>query len=250
MSDLTPETLAELRRLYEVAFSVAAPENDWEEWTSKAAEAFPALLHAAAERDRLARLLDEPRRSGCAVEIAGVRIVPCDERGQTADMLAADRLRRELAEAELAAQRTVRLPTVAECRQARKDVLIDNWDWHASAVLDLVASLNPTWVEVPPDATIPAGTLVRAEYQEYANRAKEWATEVDRTPAMWQSGVVYLVPSGTVLEFPLDPRVESVARAIHDAGKSEYIWDNEPASVRDNYVRLAKAAIDAIGEDI
>ena len=97
MSDLTPETLAELRRLYEVAFSVAAPENDWEEWTSKAAEAFPALLDAAAERDRLARLLDEPRRSGCAVEIAGVRIAPCDERGQTADMLAADRLRRELA---------------------------------------------------------------------------------------------------------------------------------------------------------
>ena len=91
---------------------------------------------------------------------------------------------------------------------------------------------------------------MRAEYQEYANRAKEWATEVDRTPAMWQSGVVYLVPSGTVLEFPLDPRVESVARAIHDAGKSEYIWDNEPASVRDNYVRLAKAAIDALGEDI
>ena len=97
MPDLTPETLAELRRLYEAAFSVAAPENDWEEWTSKAAEAFPALLNAAAERDRLARLLDEPRRSGCAVEIAGVRIAPCDERGQTADMLAADRLRRELA---------------------------------------------------------------------------------------------------------------------------------------------------------
>jgi len=94
---VTPETLAELRRLYEVAFSVAAPENDWEEWTSKAAEAFPALLDAAAERDRLARLLDEPRRSGCAVEIAGVRIAPCDERGQTADMLAADRPRRELA---------------------------------------------------------------------------------------------------------------------------------------------------------
>ena len=99
---LAPETLAELRRLYEAAFTVAAPENEWEEWTSKAAEAFPALLDAAAERDRLAGLLDEPRRSGCAVEIAGVRIAPCDERGQTADMLAADMLaadrpRRELA---------------------------------------------------------------------------------------------------------------------------------------------------------
>ena len=93
---VTPEMQAELRRLYEAAFSVAAPENDWEEWTSKAADAFPALLDAAAERDRLAGLLDEPRRSGCAVEIAGVRIAPCDERGQTADMCAlaaaADRL--------------------------------------------------------------------------------------------------------------------------------------------------------------
>ena len=49
-----------------------------------------ALLDAAAERDRLAGLLDEPRRSGCAVEIAGVRIAPCDERGQTADMRALD----------------------------------------------------------------------------------------------------------------------------------------------------------------
>ena len=48
------------------------------------------LLDAAAERDRLAGLLDEPRRSGCAVEIAGVRIAPCDERGQTADMRALD----------------------------------------------------------------------------------------------------------------------------------------------------------------
>ena len=67
------------------------------ELLASAVNALPALLDAAAERDRLARLLDEPRRSGCAVEIAGVRIAPCDERGQTADMLAADRLRRELA---------------------------------------------------------------------------------------------------------------------------------------------------------
>ena len=43
-----------------------------------------------ADRDRLAGLLYEPRRSGCAVEIAGVRIAPCDERGQTADMRALD----------------------------------------------------------------------------------------------------------------------------------------------------------------
>ena len=87
MSDLTPEMQAEMRRLLD------APPQD----ITIARDDALALLDAAAERDRLARLLDEPRRSGCAVEIAGVRIAPCDERGQTADMLAADRLRRELA---------------------------------------------------------------------------------------------------------------------------------------------------------
>ena len=54
MNNLTPETLDELRRLYEVAFAVGSPENDWEEWTSKAADAFPALLDAAEERDEIA----------------------------------------------------------------------------------------------------------------------------------------------------------------------------------------------------
>ena len=248
MTELTPETLAELRRLYEAAFTVTATENEWEEWTSKAAEAFPALLHAAAERDRLARLLDEPRRSGCAVEIAGVRIAPCDKRGQTADMLAADRLRRELAYmAE--ARGNARLPTVEEVADV---INRSGYSDMAREVLDLVASLNPTWVEVPPDATIPAGTRVRAEYQEYANRAKEWATEVDRTPAMWQPGVVYLVPSGTVLEFPLDPRIEAVARAIakSDCGDGGADWDGLSAAERDTYVAFAKAAVAALGEDI
>lgn len=56
-----------------------------------------ALLDDVDERDRLARLLDEPRRSGCAVEIAGVRIAPCDERGQTADMRERDTLADRLA---------------------------------------------------------------------------------------------------------------------------------------------------------
>lgn len=149
MSDLTPETLAELRRLAELANDLPGG-SDWlhgevgdgtetvAEWMDKCsahpdapaagllrvvwsegsgetkvivqaivgdtesapiraafmANANPAvvlaLLDAAAERDRLAGLLDEPRRSGCAVEIAGVRIAPCDERGQTADMRALD----------------------------------------------------------------------------------------------------------------------------------------------------------------
>ena len=108
---VTPETLAELRRL--LTDSTIASPGPWRRigervddcdrfevgaficeqdaaLVAAAVNALPALLDAAAERDRLARLLDEPRRSGCAVEIAGVRIAPCDERGQTADMRALD----------------------------------------------------------------------------------------------------------------------------------------------------------------
>lgn len=135
MPDLTPEKLAELRRLAE-----AATPGPWEafgavdgrrgeRWlgvttdmraieSARAGDVFAAqnctrqdalfiaaanpatvlaLLDDVDERDRLARLLDEPRRSGCAVEIAGVRIAPCDERGQTADMRERDTLADRLA---------------------------------------------------------------------------------------------------------------------------------------------------------
>ena len=154
--------------------------------------------------------------------------------------------------AESATVRPIRLPTVEECHQAIADryALDDGWDWCASVVLDLAARLNPTWVPVPADATIPAGTLVRVEYQEYAHRAQEWTAKEDRTPAMWQSGVVYLVPSGTALEFPLDPRIEATARAIYIADNQEdddQCWDTTPTSIRDIYVELAKAAAEALG---
>ena len=113
MTNLTPETLAELRRLLDCSSklpwecyrphfasgyhsitasdgqTVAVEAGEYDaELIAAAINALPALLAAAAERDRLAGLLNEPRRSGCAVEIAGVRIAPCDERGQTADMRA------------------------------------------------------------------------------------------------------------------------------------------------------------------
>ena len=95
----TPD-VAELRRLlaaYRAASGLAPIVDAWYEVARAAHAALPALLDADAERDRLARLLDEPRRSGCAVEIAGVRIAPCDKRGQTADMRERDALRAELA---------------------------------------------------------------------------------------------------------------------------------------------------------
>ena len=160
-------------------------------------------------------------------------------------------------EAELAAPRPARLPTVEECHQeladryAREGYPTGNyWDWCASVVLDLAEKLNPTWVEVPPDATIPAGTRVRVEDQEYANRAQELAADVDKTPAAWQAVGVCLVPSGTVLKFPLDPRIEATARAIYTAdiqGGDEPCWDSTPTSIRDIYVELAKAAAEALG---
>ena len=106
MSDPTdtvpsPETPdeAELRRLLDDMRALATREGVYNgnRAVLNIIERVEPLLDAADERDRLARLLDEPRRSGCAVEIAGVRIAPCDERGRTSDMCAADHLRRELA---------------------------------------------------------------------------------------------------------------------------------------------------------
>ena len=173
---------------------------------------------------------------------------------------ACDALWNEMAEAvedELVAPRPVRLPTVEEARQAIADRYAlegypagDHSDWCASVVLDLAAKLNPTWVEVPPDATIPAGTRVRFEYQEYANHAQEWTTKVDKTPAPRQTEGVYLVPSGTVLKFPLDPRIEATARAIYIAdnqGGDDQCWDTTPTVIRDIYAELAKAAAEALG---
>ena len=135
MPDLTPEKLAELRWLAEAATPGpweafgAVDGRRGERWlgvttdmrateAARAGDVFAAqdctrqdalfiaaanpaavlaLLDGVDERDRLARLLDEPRRSGCAVEIAGVRIAPCDERGQTADMRERDTLADRLA---------------------------------------------------------------------------------------------------------------------------------------------------------
>ena len=152
----------------------------------------------------------------------------------------------ETAEAELAAPRPVRLPTVEECHQAIgascTNALVDP----ASVVLDLVASLNPTWVEVPPDATIPAGTRVRTEQDNYTSEqtiVHDWHGDHRNRKSR------FFVPSGTVLTTP-DPRIEVAARAIYIAdnqGGDDQCWDTASAAIRGTYVRLAKAAADALG---
>lgn len=158
----------------------------------------------------------------------------------------------ETAEAELAAPRPVRLPTVEECHQAIgascTNALVDP----ASVVLDLVASLNPDWVPVPADATIPTGTRVRVEEPgtvratEFEWRPKDQVFAEDSAT----ENFAYFVPSGTVLEFTPDPRIEAAARAIYTADQQdgdEQCWDTDTDAIRDTYVKLAKAAADALG---
>lgn len=48
----------------------------------------------------------------------------------------------------------------------------------------------------------------------------------------------------------LDPRIEAAARAIHAADQQdgdEQCWDTDTDAIRDTYVKLAKAAADALG---
>ena len=110
----------------------------------------------------------------------------------------------ETAEAELAAPRPVRLPTVEEVREAIIAAERDGgWIEHtvARAVLDLIASRVPAWVPVPADATIFAGTLVRVEEPgtvratEFEWRPKDQVFAEDRAT----ENFAYFVPSGTVL---------------------------------------------------
>ena len=136
---VTPEMLAELRRLLD-----APPQH-----LTIARDDVLALLDAADERDRLAGLLDEPRRSGCAVEIAGVRIAPCDERGQTADMRALDTAADRLDHMREA-------PDVAELRRLAEAATPGPWEVndHRWSVL-IPTSGEPSIMEFP-DAEVCA----------------------------------------------------------------------------------------------
>ena len=159
--------------------------------------------------------------------------------------------------AESATVRPVRLPTVEEChkaildRYAKDSHRLDQPGWATDVVLDLVASLNPTWVPVPA-ATIPAGTRVRVEEPgtvratEFEWRPKDQVFAEDRAT----ENFAYFVPSGTKLVAPLDPRIEATARAIYTADQQdgdEQCWDTDTDAIRDTYVKLAKAAADALG---
>lgn len=49
---------------------------------------------------------------------------------------------------------------------------------------------------------------------------------------------------------PVGPRIEAAARAIYAADQQDgdgQCWDTDTTSIRDTYVRLAKAAAEALG---
>ena len=145
--------------------------------------------------------------------------------------------------AESATVRPVRLPTVEEVADV---INRSGYSDMAREVLDLVASLNPAWVPVPADATIPAGTLVRTEQDNYTSEqtiVRDWHGDHRNRKSR------FFVPSGTVLTTP-DPRIESAARAIYAADQQdgdEQCWGTDTDAIRETYIRLAKAAAEALG---
>ena len=139
---------------------------------------------------------------------------------------------------ELVTPHPVRLPTVEEVADV---INRSGYSDMAREVLDLVASLNPTWVEVPPDATIPAGTRMRTEQDNYTSEqtiVRDWHGDHRNRKSRF-----------FVLTTP-EPLIESAARAIYAADQQdgdEQCWDTDTTSIRDIYVELAKAAADALG---
>ena len=67
--------------------------------------------------------------------------------------------------------------------------------------------------------------------------------------ATLDAAAAVFVPSGTVLTTP-EPLIESAARAIYAADQQdgdEQCWDTDTDAIRDTYVKLAKAAAEALG---
>ena len=68
MPKLTPETIAELRLIYEEAMRVGSNEMAWDEWTTAISEAAEDLFDAAAERDALAVDADKWQRAALTLQ--------------------------------------------------------------------------------------------------------------------------------------------------------------------------------------
>lgn len=111
----------------------------------------------------------------------------------------------------------------------------------AQDVLDLVASRFNTWQRIELGDTIPEGTRYRFEYG--SGRAVENITPFPIDAASRGRWFIEKRPAAQV-----DPLVEKVAKAIHDADDESdgCSWDDEQHDrTRDVYRRLARAALKA-----
>ena len=237
MPDLTPEKLAELRRLldanevpwsayrpspnyaryeirddrgYDLAYTVEDALGGNAEIIVAAVNALPALLDAAAERDRLAakvervRALHGPRvlqvlGATCFAEECDHAAHPChlphvpaSSQVKTADNPA-----------------PIVLPTVKEVREAIiAGTKLGGWMPHtaAQAVLDLIASRVRHWVPVEPGTVIKAGTRLREDWDD---QIAEWTLGEDQDP--YQNcgrRCRYYIDPATVPAEPEDQRIK------------------------------------------
>lgn len=113
----------------------------------------------------------------------------------------------------------------------------------AQDVLDLVASRFNTWQRIEAGATIEEGTKFRFESLLFDGNAIEGTAVNTSRAAKNGRWFIERKPSEQV-----DPLVEKVAKAIHDADDESdgCSWDDEQHDrTRDVYRRLARAALKA-----
>lgn len=136
---------------------------------------------------------------------------------------------------------TIFLPSVDEMRELIAS-FPEGSPVTAQAALDLVASRCNTWQRIEAGATIEKGTKFRFESLLFDGNAIE-GTAVNTSRAA-KNGCWFIErkPSEQV-----DPVVEKVAKAIHDADEESdgVLWDEEPDYARRVYRRLARAALKA-----
>lgn len=134
------------------------------------------------------------------------------------------------------------LPSVDEAREVLRQSEGRFLTDAAQAVLDLIASRCNTWQRIEAGATIEKGTKFRFESLLFDGNAVEGTAVNTSRAAKNGRWFIERKPSEQV-----DPLVEKVAKAIHDAEESDTEqWTCEPEGARETYRRLARAAMAAI----
>lgn len=137
---------------------------------------------------------------------------------------------------------TIFLPSVDEMRELIAS-FPEGSPVTAQAALDLVASSCNIWQRIEAGATIEKGTKFRFESLLFDGNAIEGTAVNTSRAAKNGRWFIERKPAAQV-----DPLVEKVAKAIHDADDESdgCSWDDEQHDrTRDVYRRLARAALKA-----